>query len=156
MIPGPVSERSGPRVDVGKFGNEGIVGIDGLGQVAHQVLEEFLAGALGRSFDNAAERGNVVAGQRLWRTAPFRACSPRHGRSMRVRLRRLKHAGHRAPPEQRSRMELLSIGRREANSGGLGLPRPWVLVRLFCRLFGLGNSSAVAVIAAFSRILDSL
>src|SRR5712692_11898071 len=67
MISGPVSERAYSRVDLGELGDEGMVDIDGRGKAANQVLEEFLAGALGRSFDNGAEGGKVVAGHRLRR-----------------------------------------------------------------------------------------
>jgi hypothetical protein len=49
------------------------VGIGGRGQVADQILEELLAGALGRSFDSGAGRADVVVGHHLWRTAPVSA-----------------------------------------------------------------------------------
>jgi hypothetical protein len=53
MIAGPICERPHPRIDLGKFGNEGIVGINGRSQVADQVLKELLAGALSDSLDEA-------------------------------------------------------------------------------------------------------
>src|SRR5260370_42599943 len=90
----PGSERSLTGVDLGKFGHEGVVDIDGRRQVADEVLEELLAGAAGRSFDNGAEGGNVAAGHQLWRTAPRSACLPRGGCCVRDRLRRMQHDGH--------------------------------------------------------------
>src|SRR5260370_40353715 len=70
MTPGPVSERSNLCVDLGKFGNEGMVDINSGGQMADEVLEELLAGAAGRSFENSTQPRNIVAGHQLWRTDP--------------------------------------------------------------------------------------
>jgi hypothetical protein len=103
MIPGPVSERSYPCIDLGKFGDEGMVDIDGCGEVADQVLEELLTGAAGRSFDNGTQGGNIVAGHQLWRCAARSAPGRRCGSGASVRLRGVQHPVHRTISRTRAR-----------------------------------------------------
>ena len=58
----PKGERADAGLGAGELGDEGVLGVDGLGQVRHQQVEELGTGGLGRAFDDGAERVDLCLG----------------------------------------------------------------------------------------------
>src|SRR5262245_37398067 len=63
-IPCPEGEGAGLELVLDELGDEGVVHVEGRGEMADQGLEELLAGAAGSPFDDRAEGGDVITPDR--------------------------------------------------------------------------------------------